>query len=62
MVKVIKKHFAYKNDNNPERTDCEGLTHKQWLDRARREAPEWYEKNKLHLENPAVWEEYLAKN
>ena len=62
MAKVVKKHFAYKYDSNPERTDLEGLTHKQWLDRARCEAPEWYEKNKLRLENPEIWEEYLAKS
>ena len=62
MAKVVKKHFAYMYDSNPERTDLEGLTHKQWLDRAKREDPEWYEKNKVLLEDPDVWEQYLSLN
>ena len=63
MPKVVKKHFAYKYDINADkRTDWEGFTHKQWLDRAKRERPEWYERMKVRLENPDVWDEYLRLN
>ena len=43
--------------------DAMGLTHKELIAQLRQEnGEEWYQRNRVRLENPEVWEQYLSLN
>ena len=43
--------------------DAMGLTHEELIAELRQEnGEEWYQQNRVRLENPEVWEQYLSLN
>ena len=43
--------------------DAMGLTHEELIAELRQEnGEEWYQRNRVRLENPEVWEQYLSLN
>ena len=58
MAKEKILHTEPEYDIDDQR-DSQGLSHAEWLAEQKQRRPEWYERNRVRIENPVIWEQYL---
>ena len=59
----MARQRAAEMDAQSKQVDMDGLSHQQKLEQLKqRNGEEWYQKHRVRLENPDVWEHYLSLN